>query len=69
MMDQKNYRADLRDISQALSNLMADLEDVRDDVSDRMEETPADDSLRADRDRIDVALEKLVQAADLLEEE
>lgn len=69
MMDQKNYRADLRDISQALSDLMADLEDVRDDVSDRMEETPADDSLRADRDRIDEVLEKLVQAADLLENE
>ena len=69
MMDQKNYRADLRDISQALSDLMADLEDVRDDVSDRMEETPADDSLRTDRDRIDAVLEKLVQAADLLENE
>ncbi len=69
MMDQKNYRADLRDIAQALSDLMADLEDVRDDVSDRMEETPADDSLRADRDRIDAVLEKLVQAADLLENE
>ena len=62
------YRADLADIAEGLNDLMADLEDVRDEAQDLpgAADSPA---IQADVQRIDAALRLLMQAAETLEEE
>lgn len=62
------YRADLMDLCEALSELMADLEDVRDEAQEMLDdqENPA---VREDVRRMDEALRLLSQAADLMETE
>ena len=60
------YRADLAELAEGVGDLMADLEDVREDA---LEEADAVNSEEARRDlaRIDEALRLLSRAADLLE--
>lgn len=68
-MKQENtyaYRRDLVQILEGLDDLMSDLEDVRDDAQDCLEEN-ADLSIRLDMARMDAALKKLGEAADALE--
>lgn len=68
-MKQENtyaYRRDLAQILEGLDDLMSDLEDVRDDAQDCLEEN-ADLSIRLDMARMDAALKKLGEAADALE--
>ena len=60
------YRADLADLTEELNNLMADLEDIRDEVQDKLEERDSEE-MRADIGRMDEALKLLAQAADLLD--
>ena len=62
-----DYREDLTEFAEALEDLMADLEDIRDDVMEAMEE----DSPQAEAyvNRIDAAMALLAQAATLLEAE
>ena len=62
------YRADLADHTEELNNLMADLEDIRDEVQDRLDEQD-NETMRADIAKIDEALRLLAQAADLLDAE
>lgn len=61
------YRKSLQEIAEGLADLMADLEDVRDDAQDCLEET-AHPAVRRDVAQIDAALAKLNETADLLEE-
>ena len=65
---QTGYRADLADLAEGLNDLMADLEDIRDEVQDRVDERENAEMLN-DIARIDHALRLLSQAADLLEGE
>ncbi len=62
------YRADLAELLEGLGGLMADLEDVRDEAQELLdqEENPG---VRADLVRMDRALALLSQAADALEEQ
>ncbi len=62
------YRADLADLTEELNNLMADLEDIRDEVQDRLDEQD-NETMRTDIAKIDEALRLLAQAADLLDAE
>ena len=62
------YRADLADLTEELNNLMADLEDIRDEVQDRSDEQD-NETMRTDIAKIDEALRLLAQAADLLDAE
>ena len=63
---QTGYRADLADLAEGLNDLMADLEDIRDEVQDKLEERDSEE-MRADIGRMDEALRLLAQAADLLD--
>ena len=63
-----DYRMDLEDILGGLDDLMSDLEDIRDDAQDCLDEN-ADLSIRADLVRMDAALKKLSEAAEMLESE
>lgn len=63
-----DYRLDLEDILGGLDDLMSDLEDIRDDAQDCLDEN-ADLSIRADLVRMDAALKKLSEAAEMLESE
>ena len=62
------YRADLADLTEELNNMMADLEDIRDEVQDRLDEQD-NETMRTDIAKIDEALRLLAQAADLLDAE
>ena len=61
-------RADLDDLAEGLNDLMADLEDVREDAQELLE-TNAADRLRAAIEKIDGALRLLAEAADALEQQ
>lgn len=63
-----DYRLDLEDILGGLDDLMSDLEYIRDDAQDCLDEN-ADLSIRADLVRMDAALKKLSEAAEMLESE
>ena len=63
---QTGYLADLADLAEGLNDLMADLEDIRDEVQDKLEERDSEE-MRADIGRMDEALKLLAQAADLLD--
>ncbi len=60
------YRRDMADLLDELNELMADLEDTREDAQACFEET-ADAGSREDAARLDAALRLLHDAADLLE--
>ncbi len=62
------YQADMADIAAGLNDLMADLEDIRDDVMEAME-NGQNDKIHADLKKIDAAMALLAQAASLLEDE
>ena len=63
-----DYRADLLDFAEELDDLMADLEDIRDDAVEAME-NGKHEQIGADLKKIDAAMALLVQAASLLETE
>ena len=63
-----DYREDLIDFAEALDDLMADLEDKRDDVMEAVEEEDSPQT-EAYISRIDAAMALLAQAAALLEAE
>ncbi len=63
-----DYREDLAGFSEELDDLMADLEDIRDDVMEAME-NGQNDKIHADLKKIDAAMALLAQAASLLEDE
>ena len=63
---QTGYLADLADLAEGLNDLMADLEDIRDEVQDKLEERDSEE-MRADIGRMDEALKLLAQAAGLLD--
>ena len=62
------YRADMADIAEGLNNLMADLEDIRDEAQELLDEKENAD-IRDDVRKMDEALKKLSEAADLLEQD
>ena len=63
----ENYRADLAAIAEGLDELMADLEDIRDQAQEQLD--AGENAARGDVRRIDEALRLLADAADLLEPE
>ena len=65
---QTGYRADLADLAEGLGDLMADLEDIREDA---LEQLANDNKEEVQRDiaRMDAALKALAEAADQLEDE
>ena len=63
-----DYREDLAGFSEELDDLMADLEDIRDDAMEAME-NGQNDKIHADLKKIDAAMALLAQAASLLEDE
>lgn len=62
------YRADMADIAEGLNDLMADLEDVRDEAQELLDEKENAD-IRQDVRKMDEALKKLAEAADLQEQD
>lgn len=60
------YRADMADIAEGLNDLMADLEDIRDEAQELLDEKE-NETIRQDIERMDAALRKLSEAADLLD--
>ncbi len=62
------YRADMADIAEGLNDLMADLEDIRDEAQELLEEKENAD-IWDDVRKMDEALKKLSEAADLLEQD
>ena len=60
------YRAEVAGMAEELNELMADLEDIRDEVQDQADEEESAEK-RADIERMDKALKLLSEAADLLE--
>ena len=60
------YHAELANLAEGLNDLMADLEDIRDEVQDKLEERD-NEEMRADIAKMDEALKLLAQAADLLD--
>lgn len=62
------YQKDLNEIARGINDLMADLEDVRDDAADCLAEQ-ADLGVRLDLARMDAALRKLMEVAEALEDE
>ena len=63
---QTGYRADLADLAEGVSDLMADLEDVREDALELLERDQSDE-VRQDIARMDAALKALAEAAEQLE--
>ena len=64
-MTDLSYRRDLEDVLEELCEVMADLEDARDEIQ---EMTDGEAAAAADLKRVDEALRKLEEAAELLEE-
>ena len=62
------YRADMADLAEGLNDLMADLEDVRDEAQELLD-GKENDEIREDVRRMDEAIKKLSEAADLLEQD
>ncbi len=62
------YRADMADLAEGLNDLMADLEDIRDEAQEQLE-GKENDTIREDIRRMDEAIKKLSEAADLLEQD
>ncbi|MBR3015607.1 MAG: hypothetical protein IKH57_00740 [Clostridia bacterium] len=60
-------RAELAGLAEGLNELMADLEDIRDEVQDQVDEQDSAEK-RADIERMDKALKLLSEAADLLDD-
>ena len=60
------YRVDMADIAEGLNDLMADLEDIRDEAQELLDEKE-NEAIRQDIERMDAALRKLSEAADLLD--
>lgn len=60
------YRRALGEIALGIDDLLADLEDIRDEAQDCLEEN-GDESIRQDIARMDAALQTLMNAADMLE--
>lgn len=63
---QTGYRADLADLAEGLNDLMADLEDTREDALELLERENSEE-IQQDIARIDAALKALAEAADCLE--
>ena len=63
---QTGYRADMADLAEGLNDLMADLEDVREDALEHLEGHDSDEG-RGDIRRMEKKKKKLGEAADLLE--
>ena len=62
------YRADMADLAEGINDLLADLEDVRDEAQDLLDEKESSE-VKADIARMDEVIRLLSQAADLLEGE
>ena len=62
------YRADMADLAEGINDLLADLEDVRDEAQDLLDEKE-NGEVKADVARMDEVIRLLSQAADLLEGE
>jgi phage-related protein len=60
-------RADMADIAEGLGDLMADLENIRDEAQELLDEKENAETA-ADIRRMDEAIKKLSEAADLLEQ-
>ena len=60
------YRKAMNEILEVLYELMADLEDIRDEAQEALEEK-ADLSIRADVVKMDEALKKLDEAAGIMD--
>lgn len=60
------YRRALGEIALGIDDLLADLENIRDEAQDCLEEN-GDESIRQDIARMDAALQTLMNAADMLE--
>ncbi|MBR6186739.1 MAG: hypothetical protein IKQ41_10830 [Clostridia bacterium] len=65
---QTGYRADLMELAEGVNDLMADLEDVREDALELLEKENSEE-VRRDISRMDAALKALSEAADQLEDE
>lgn len=63
-----DFREDLDEFAEALEDLMADLEDIRDDALEALE-AENDTDISAYIEKIDAAMALLAQAASLLEAE
>ena len=66
-MSQYAYRKAMQEILEGLYELMADLEDIRDEAQECLEDK-ADLSVRADIVKMDAALQKLDEAAGALDD-
>ena len=62
------YRADMADLAEGINDLLADLEDVRDEAQDLLDEKE-NSEVKTDIARMDEVIRLLSQAADLLEGE
>ena len=62
------YRAEMADLAEGINDLLADLEDVRDEAQDLLDEKE-NGEVKADIARMDEVIRLLSQAADLLEGE
>ena len=62
------YRDVLAEFAEALDELMADLEDIRDEAQDALDET-GNEEIQKDVRRMDEALQLMNRAADLLDGE
>ena len=62
------YRADMADLAEGLNELMADLEDIRDEAQELLD-GKENDTIREDIRKMDEAIKKLSEAADLLEQD
>ncbi len=67
-MKKNDYQADLNELLDGLDDFMSDLECVRDDVQDYLDEHEDADASAAVQ-RMDDALQKLMEAATILEGE
>lgn len=68
MMKKNDYQADLSELLEGLDDFMSDLECVRDDVQDYLDEHEEPDASAAIK-RMDATLQKLMEAAAILEGE
>ncbi len=62
------YRDALAEFAEALDELIADLEDIRDEAQDALDET-GNEEIQKDVRRMDEALQLMNRAADLLDGE